>query len=75
MLGVTSLFIYHIRFLNNGKYKGLSIVNNRLFFKDNTPYVTFLSKLNFLKESCMSQIWDCKTYTCENFKYNKKNYN
>ena len=45
MLGITSLFNYHIRFLNNGKYKDLSIVNNMLFFKDNTPYVSFPSKL------------------------------
>ena len=76
MLGVTSLFSYHICFLNNGKCKGLFIVNNMLFFKDNTIYVSFPSKLNFLKESCilisnMMLKWDCKTYTCESFKYNK----
>ena len=36
MLGMTLLFNYHIRFLNNGKYKGLPIFNNMLFFKDNS---------------------------------------
>ena len=55
ILGVKSLFYYHIHFLNNGKYKGLSIVNNKLFFKDNIPYVYFPSKLNFFKEFCKSQ--------------------
>jgi len=41
---------YLMCFLTNGKYKDLSIVNNKLFFKDNTSYVSFSSKLNFFKE-------------------------
>ena len=43
---------HRICFLNNSKYKELSIINNMLFFKVNI-HVSFPSKLNFLKGSCI----------------------